>query len=274
MLFTKTPLLLLTRNLASAASRKLNGKVAVVTASTDGIGFAIAKRLLDDGAKVMISSRKTANVENALKDLSKCGIPSTQFAGIQCHVGNKEDRTKMIEKTVQDFGGIDILVSNAAANPHMGPAIECPESAWDKIFEVNVKAAFLLSQEVYPHLLKRNGGSITFISSIGGFQPFQFLGAYSVSKTALLGLTKVLSQQLGADNIRVNGVAPGVIQTKFSDALTSSPELLEKILELIPLGRIGQPEEIAGMVSFLSSDDASYITGENFVIAGGQPSRL
>jgi len=264
-----------TRGMATVhAEGKLNGKVAIVTASTDGIGLAIARRLAVDGAKVVISSRKEKNVQTALKNIYAEGIPKDKLIGMVCHVGNKEDRTKLIEKTVQEFGGVDFLISNAAINPVMGPALDCPEAAWDKIFEVNVKAPFLLSQEILPHLLKRQGGSIVFISSIAGFQPFQILGPYSVSKTALLGLTKVLAQQLGPDNIRVNCVAPGIIRTKFSQALTSTPEIAEKVVENVPLGRVGEPDEIGGLVSFLCSKDASYITGENFVVAGGQPSRL
>lgn len=137
------------------------------------IGLAIAKRLAQDGAKVMISSRKDKNVQNALQDLNSSGIPKDQLKGVVCHVGSREDRTKLLEKTVSDFGGIDILVSNAAVNPVFGPALDCPEEAWDKIFDINVKAAFLLSQEVHPYLVKKNGGSIIFVSSIAGFQPIQ-----------------------------------------------------------------------------------------------------
>jgi len=156
----------------------------------------------------------------------------------------------------------------------MGNTLECPEDAWDKIFEINVKAPFLLTQELQPYFMERKGGSVVFISSIAGFQPFAVLGPYSVSKTALLGLTKVLAQELGPDNIRVNCVAPGIIETKFSGALTSNESIAEKMLEIVPLRRFGQSPEIAGVVSFLCSDDASYVTGENIVAAGGQPSRL
>jgi len=265
---------LASRAMSSSAGRRLDGKVAIVTASTDGIGFAIAKRLADDGAKVMISSRKNKNVQQALDNLHGGGLSKEHVKGIVCHVGNKEDRTKLVQETLKDFGAIDILVSNAAANPYMGLTIDCPEDAWAKIFDINVKASFLLAQEVHPHILKRNGGSIVFVSSIAGFQPVSVLGPYSVSKTALLGLTKVLAQDLGPHNIRVNCVAPGIIETKFSNMLTATPEIAEKQLEMIPLRRFGQSEEIAGVVSFLCSNDASYITGENLIAAGGSPSRL
>jgi len=253
---------------------KLAGKVAIVTASTDGIGLAIAKRLANDGAKVMISSRKEKNVAKALETLRKEGIPADQIKGQVCHVGSKEDRTKLIQQTLKDFGGIDMLVSNAATNPFMGATLNCPEEMWDKIFEINVKAAFLLTQEVKPHLVGRKGSNIVYVSSIAGFQPFAILGPYSVSKTALLGLTKIMAQELGPEGIRVNCVAPGIIRTRFSSALTDTEGVNDKALEGIPLGRFGEPHEIAGLVSFLVSDDASYVTGENYVAAGGQASRL
>jgi len=258
-----------------ALPARLDGKVAIVTASTDGIGLAIAKRLARDGAKVMISSRKQKNVDKALEYLkSQEGVPGTSVKGVVCHVSDGEHRKNLISACLSEFGGIDILVSNAATNPVMGATLDCPEDAWDKIFEVNVKAPFLLTKEVKPHLEGRAGANIVYVSSIAGFQPFQILGPYSVSKTALLGLTKVIAQELGPDQIRVNCVAPGVIRTRFSAALTDTSGISDKMLELIPLGRFGETDEIASLVSFLVSEDASFITGETYVAAGGQASRL
>lgn len=255
----------------STMTKKLDGKVAIVTASTDGIGLAIARRLAEDGAKVVISSRKQKNVDKAVETLKQLHLSVT---GIPCHVGLEADRKKLIDHTVAEFGGFDILVSNAAVNPVFGPVLNCPEDAWDKIFDINVKATFLLAQSAVPHLEKRGGGSILIVSSIAGFQPFSALGAYSVSKTALFGLTKVLAQELGPSGIRVNCLAPGVIQTKFSAALVENEDVREKVLEGIPLQRIGQPHEMGGLVSFLCSDDALYITGETIVASGGMSSRL
>jgi len=250
---------------------KLSGKVAVVTASTDGIGFAIAKKLAIDGAKVVISSRKEQNVVNAVEELAAEGI---QVEGTVCHVGKKEDRDNLLKFTQEKFGGLDILVSNAAVNPFFGPILDCPEDTWDKIFDVNVKTAFLLFKDSVPMMQERGGGSAVFISSIGGFQPIPFLGPYSVSKTALLGLTKALAAECASDDIRVNCVAPGIIKTKFASALTENDSIAEKVLDTVPLNRFGRPDEIGGIVSFLCSDDASYITGENFVVAGGINARL
>lgn len=200
------------------ALRRLEGKVCVVTASTDGIGLAIVKRLGLEGAKVVLSSRKQANVDEAVKLLKSQGIKDV--LGIVCHVAKASDRNKLFEETVKKFGGIDHLVSNAAVNPAAGPVLETEEGVWDKIFEVNVKASFLLAKEVKPYIQKRGGGSIVFISSIGGYIPNTVLGAYSVSKTVLFGLTKAAALECVKDNIRVNCVAPGVVKTRFASAVS------------------------------------------------------
>ncbi|XP_045192648.2 dehydrogenase/reductase SDR family member 4-like [Mercenaria mercenaria] len=254
-----------------ASNRKLDGKVAIVTASTEGIGLAIARRLGQDGAKVMVSSRKQVNVD---KTVSQLKSENLDVSAVVCHVAKPEDRSKLIEQTLSQFGGIDILVSNAAANPTFGPILDTEESAWDKIFETNVKASFFLCKEIVPHMEKRGGGSVVFVSSFAGYTPMEFLGPYSVSKTALIGLTKALVPQLSTMNIRVNCVAPGVIQTKFSEQLWKNPAVKDMMLQLIPMKRIGETPEVAGLVSFLSSDDASYITGETTLVTGGIPGRL
>lgn len=205
------------RKLSTMSVRRLEGKICVVTASTDGIGFAIAKRLATEGAKVVVSSRKQANVDEAVNSLKKEGL--TDILGVTCHVAKESDRKKLFDEAFKKFGGIDVLVSNAAVNPAVGSVLEATEEVWDKIFDVNVKAAYLLAKEVKPYIVKRGGGSVVFISSIGGYQPFDLLGAYSVSKTALFGLTKAAALDMVKDNIRVNCVAPGVIETKFSSAV-------------------------------------------------------
>ncbi|GFX55566.1 hypothetical protein TNCV_268541 [Trichonephila clavipes] len=250
---------------------KLSGKVAVVTASTEGIGFAIAKRLANDGASVVISSRKKDKVEKAVAEIKSI---SDQVVGIPCHVGKSEDRKLLLDFAVAKFGGVDILVSNAAVNPVMCQVLDTPEDAWDKIFDTNVKAAFLLTQAAVPIIEKRGGGAIVYVSSIAAYKPMEVIGAYSVSKTALLGLTKAVAAQCSSMNIRANCLCPGVIETKFSDSLTGSEESREIIYQNVPMRRVGQPDECAGIVSFLCSDDASYVTGESFVVAGGYFSRL
>lgn len=249
---------------------KLTGKVAVVTASSDGIGLAIAERLAEDGASVMISSRKQQNVDNAVKTLKSKGL---SVSGTVCHVAKKEHRQKLLEKTVYEFGGIDLLVSNAAVNPIFGPILDTSEDAWDKIFDVNVKATFFLIKEVVPYMEKRGGGAIVIVSSQGGYTPSEMMGCYSISKTALFGMTKALVPQLATLNIRVNCIAPGVIKTRFSEALWKN-QLGEHFKSMIPLKRFGEPHECAGIVALLLSNDASFITGETVVCSGGVSGRL
>ncbi|KAK2577506.1 hypothetical protein KPH14_003601 [Odynerus spinipes] len=251
--------------------KRLEGKIAIVTASTEGIGYSIAKRLAQEGAKVMISSRKDSNVKKAVNELLGENL---SVAGVTCHVGKAEDRKKLFSETLSKFGGLDILVSNAAVNPVVGSVLDCPEEAWDKIFDINVKCTYLLMRESLPLLQKSKSPSITIISSIAGYQPFDILGAYSVSKTALLGLCKAAAENLSVYGIRVNGIAPGIIKTKFSETLYSSEATYEATIDKVPLRRLGMPDEIGSIAAFLASEDASYITGETIIAAGGMASRL
>ncbi|CAD7083262.1 unnamed protein product [Hermetia illucens] len=254
------------------AMKRLNDKVAIVTASTDGIGFAIAKRLAQEGAKVVISRRKEMNVQKAVQELKKDKL---EVFGLKCHVGNAADRKRLFEETIKKYGKLNILISNAATNPAVGPVLDCEEGVWDKIFDVNVKSSFMLAKEALPYIRNQGaGGSIVFVSSIAGLNPSPLLGAYSVSKTALFGLTKAAAQDLAREGIRVNCLAPGIIQTKFSSTLHESKTANEAALSTIPMNRLGSSEEMAGVVAFLVSNDASYITGETIVAAGGATSRL
>lgn len=256
----------------STQAKKLADRVAIVTGSTEGIGFSIAKRLAEDGAKVVVCSRKKDKVDKAIEELKT--LYPNQIAGTVCHVGNEEDREKLIKLTLDQFGGIDILVSNVAVNPYFGPIMDMQQSQWDKIFDVNVKTPFLLTQQVVPHMMKNkkpgDKGSIVYISSIAAYTGTAGIGAYSVSKTALLGLCKSMSLELGVDKIRVNLVAPGVIKTKFSELLWNADDSASEYFKsMTHLKRLGDAEELGGIVSFLVGPDASYITGENIVVAGG-----
>uniref|UniRef100_H2Z9Q7 Dehydrogenase/reductase SDR family member 4 n=1 Tax=Ciona savignyi TaxID=51511 RepID=H2Z9Q7_CIOSA len=242
---------------------RFDGKVALVTASTQGIGFAIARKLAQEGAHVVICSRKKSNVDQALSELKSEGL---SVSGLVCHVAKADDRRELIAKIDKDFGGLDMLVSNVAVNPYFGSILSTPGSAYDKIFEVNVKSTFMLIQDAVPLMQKRGGGSVVIVSSTAGYVPSAALGIYSVSKTALLGLTKALMPELSSMNIRVNCIAPGIIQTKFSGALLTDEEAVKN---QIPLGRIGKPHDCAGIVALLCSDEAAYITGETIVVAGG-----
>uniref|UniRef100_A0A7E4VL18 Dehydrogenase/reductase SDR family member 4 n=2 Tax=Panagrellus redivivus TaxID=6233 RepID=A0A7E4VL18_PANRE len=248
----------------------LTDRVAIVTASTKGIGFAIAKRLGMDGASIVVSSRKQKNVDEAVTALRHEGV---ECDGVVAHVGIDDDRKKLVDFALDRFGKLDILVSNAAVNPHYGDLMSVSDSHWDKLLNVNVRSAFLLTQEAVPHLEKSGNGNIVFVSSVAGYSPFDGIGAYSIMKTALLGINKSLSQNLARKNIRVNAIAPGVIRTDFSRALTDGPAPL-KADTLIPLGRFGEADECAGAVSFLVSDGASYMSGEVIGVNGGMQARI
>ncbi|CAG9764309.1 unnamed protein product [Ceutorhynchus assimilis] len=245
-------------------------RVAIITASTDGIGLAIARKLGQQGAKVIISSRKPKNVERATKILLDEGI---QVKSTVCHVSDSTSRKKLFE-AAEEFGGLDILVSNAAVNPYFGGILNCDIKIFDKIFDVNVRSSFLLAQEALPLLRKSKNGRIIFISSISAYYQHKLLGPYGMSKTALLALTKSAAKQLAADGITVNCICPGLIDTRFSEVLTSDEEKNKEELSRIPMGRAGTPEEVAASVSFIASDDAEYLTGENILVAGGFSSKL
>ncbi|KAI3419301.1 uncharacterized protein J3R85_013301 [Psidium guajava] len=252
----------------SKIGRRFQGKVAIVTASTQGIGFAIAQRLGLEGASVVISSRKQKNVDEAVEKLRAQGI---EVLGLVCHVSNAQQRKSLIDKTVQRYGKIDVVVLNAAANPSVDPILETQESVLDKLWEINVKASILLLKDAAPHLQK--GSSVVFISSIAGYQPQASMAMYGVTKTALLGLAKALAAEM-APNTRVNCVAPGFVPTHFADFLVKSDTIRSTLEGKTLLNRLGTTEDMAAATAFLASDDASYITAETLVVAGGIPSRL
>uniref|UniRef100_A0A1B0GP07 Dehydrogenase/reductase SDR family member 4 n=1 Tax=Phlebotomus papatasi TaxID=29031 RepID=A0A1B0GP07_PHLPP len=176
------------------------------------MGLAIARRLGQEKAKVVVSSRNMDNVNKAVETLKKENI---EVVGVKCHISNPEERTNLIQEAVKHFGGIDILMINAGVNPYVGNMIDCPESAWDKAFDVNVKGPFLLTKEVIPLMKKRGGGSMLFMSTVAVYKDAVGLGLYASSKISLLRLTKHLAMELAQDNIRVNCVAPGAIDTTF-----------------------------------------------------------
>nr|XP_020141725.1 dehydrogenase/reductase SDR family member 2, mitochondrial-like [Microcebus murinus] len=249
-------------------SLKLANKVAVITGSTNGIGFAIAQRLAQDGAHVVVSSRTQQNVDRAVVALQGEGLSVT---GTVCHVGKAEDRERLVATALEHCGGVDFLVCVAGVNPMVGSTLKSSEQVWDKILGVNVKAPALLLSQLLPHMEKRGQGSVVLVSSVVAYTPVVSLGAYNVSKTALLGLTKTLAVELAPKNIRVNCLVPGVIDTNFSQVIIKDPDVENHLKGLHSVQRMGQPRECAGLVSFLCSPDASYITGENIVVAGYSP---
>lgn len=254
---------------------RFENKIALVTASTAGIGLAIARRLCSEGAKVVICSRKATAVADTVASLRQEFGPN-RAAGMPCHVGDTKQLEKLIAFTVDTYGGLNFLISNAAVNPTAGPICDMPDSAIEKILDINIKSAVILAKLAVP-VIRRNGssgGAIVFISSYSAYNPVPPIAMYAVSKTALLGLTKALAEELGPDNIRVNCIAPGIVPTKFAAHLVANKEVEEMNIAKTVLGRLGRGEDMAGAAAFLVSDDASYVTGETLVVAGGMQSRL
>ncbi|KAJ8562597.1 hypothetical protein K7X08_031049 [Anisodus acutangulus] len=232
--------------------KRFEGKVVIVTASTQGIGFSIAERLGLEGASVVISSRKQENVDEAVKKLRDGGI---EVLGLVCHVSNAQQRKNLIERTIQKYGKLDVVVSNAAVNPAVDAILETKASVLDKLWDINVKASILLLQDAALYLKK--GSSVVLISSISGYSPPASMGMYGVTKTALLGLTKALAAEMSPDT-RVNCVAPGFVPTHFADFITKNEHVRREIEGKTLLNRLGTTQDMAAAVAYLASDDAAY----------------
>ncbi|WP_271783589.1 SDR family NAD(P)-dependent oxidoreductase [Aquimarina algiphila] len=244
----------------------LEGKVAIITGSSKGIGKAIAQGLAEHGAKVVISSRSQDAVDEVASEFKSAGL---EAIGIACHIGKADQREHLIQKTTAHFGGVDILVNNAAINPIYGPIEDAEEGVFDKIMDINVKAPWALSNLTLPSMKERGGGSIINIASVEALHPGAGLGLYSTSKAALLMLTKNQAKEWGQYGIRANVICPGLIKTKFSAALWQNEKLLQKIEKTLPTSRMGMPNEMSGIVCLLASDAGSYMTGSVYNADGG-----
>ncbi|XP_074141311.1 LOW QUALITY PROTEIN: dehydrogenase/reductase SDR family member 2, mitochondrial-like [Sminthopsis crassicaudata] len=246
----------------------LADKVAVITGSTQGISFAIAQCLAQEGAHMVVSSRKQQNMPGCDWAVSVLREEGLSVRGTVCHAGKAEDRHRLGTMVADHYGGINFLVCVAGVSPLVGSTLGASEQVWDKILNVNVKSPALLLGQLLPHMEKRKKYSVILVSSISAYLPVSKLGPYNVSKTALLGLTKTLTVELAPKGIRVNCLIPGLIKTDFSKRKRLIRVWFSD-LSLIPLpSRIGQAEECAGIVSFLCSPDSSFIIGENIVVAG------
>lgn len=248
----------------------LTGKNVLITGSSRGIGKAIAKQMLLHGANVVISSRKQDNCDQVAAELNQ--LPNRKNAkaiAIPCNISRKEELEQLVEQTRKTFGQIDVLVCNAAINPHFGPMSTIPDSAFDKILSSNIKSNHWLCQMVLPEMAERREGVVIIISSIAGLTGNPVLGTYGISKAADMALTRNIAVEYGGRNIRANTIAPGLIKTDFSQALWANDMILNEALRHTPLARIGEPDEIAGAAVFLASDAGKYITGQTLVIDGG-----
>ena len=245
----------------------LNGKVALITGASRGIGLAIAQAYAAAGAKVVLSSRSQDGLDQAAALIRGAG---GEVLPVAAHSGDETAVSSLVERVTAEWGGIDILVNNAATNPHFGPVLTAEESHWDKILDVNVKGYFRLVKACAPGMKARGGGKVINISSVAGLEPQPMMGVYSVSKAAVIMLTKVLAAELAADNIQVNAIAPGFVKTKFSSVLWQTETINEAILRTIPQGRMAEPEEIAALALYLAAPASSFATGSIFVLDGGQ----
>jgi len=245
----------------------LTGKVALITGASRGIGEAIARAYAQAGAKVVLVSRKQADLDATAERIRSAGGEALPLAA---HAGDLAAITAAVQQAVATYGGIDILVNNAATNPHFGPILTAEESHWSKILDVNVVGYFRTAKVCAESMMARGGGKIINMASVAGLEPEYMMGVYSVSKAAVIMLTKVLAAELAPSNIQVNTIAPGFVKTKFSAVLRQDPQLLQAILKRIPQKRLAEPEEIAGMALYLASPASSFVTGATFSIDGGQ----
>ncbi|HEY0846254.1 MAG TPA: SDR family oxidoreductase [Noviherbaspirillum sp.] len=246
----------------------LSGKVAVITGSSRGIGRAIAERMAEQGARVVISSRKAGPCEEVAGAINAARGDGTAVA-VPANISSRQDLQSLVDETMQAFGRIDILVCNAASNPYYGPMSGIEDDQFRKILENNVIANHWLIQMVVPQMVERKDGSIIIVSSIGGLRGSPVIGAYNISKAADFQLARNLAVEYGPSNVRVNCIAPGLIRTDFARALWENPDTLKRATSIAPLRRIGEPDEIAGTAVFLASKAGTFITGQSIVVDGG-----
>ncbi|TKC97945.1 glucose 1-dehydrogenase [Polyangium fumosum] len=245
----------------------VEGKVAIVTGGSRGIGESIAKALGQSGAKVAIASRKKEGLDGAVERLRQEGVTASAFT---CHTGKADDVQRLFQQVIEAFGKVDVLVNNAATNLHFGPFMTVEDAALDKTFEVNLKGYFYTSRELVRHLVDRNApGAIVNVASVAGLLGAPLQGMYGTTKAAVMSMTKTMAVELGASGIRVNAIAPGLVDTRFAAALVQNKDIVERVVGRTPLGRYGQPDEIAGAALYLASDAASFLTGQTIVVDGG-----
>lgn len=250
----------------------LGGKTAVITGSTRGIGRAIAEAFAEAGARVVISSRKQDACEQ-VADAINAKFGAGRALAVAASISDKAALQRLVDRTREEFGKIDILVCNAATNPYYGPMAGISDEQFRKIFDNNVLSNHWLITMVAPEMAARGEGSIVIVSSVGGLIASDTIGAYNISKAADFQLVRNLALELGRQNIRVNAIAPGVIRTDFARALWEDPEAEAALQQAVPLGRIGEPEDIAGAALFLASDAGRYVNGQGIIVDGGMTTR-
>ena len=249
-----------------AHSLSLDGKVAIVTGASRGIGRAVAEAFADAGARVVLASRTQQDL-NAVADAIR--QRGGHALAVAAHTGDDEAVGALVERVTDAWGGVDVLVNNAATNPHFGPILTSETSQWDKTYDVNVKGYFRMVRACVPSMEARGGGSVINVASVAGERPLPGMGVYCVSKAAVLMLTEVLGAEL-APAVRVNAVVPGFVKTQFSSVLWQDEAAAEQTLQLVPQRRMAEPEELAPLALYLASDASRFVTGARFRIDGGQ----
>jgi NAD(P)-dependent dehydrogenase (short-subunit alcohol dehydrogenase family) len=244
----------------------LSGRTALVTGGSRGIGYAIGGALAQAGANVVLAARHAEEVEAAAAELRVIGA---QAIGVAANVSKAEDVATLVEATVAAFGPVDILVNNAATNVHFGPVLEADDGMWLKMVETNLLSAVRLCRQVVPRMRERHRGKIINMASVAGIRPGAGQGVYGALKAALIQLTRSLAQELGPDNIQANAIAPGLVKTRFARVLHETPAIRQAIERATPLGRIAEPDEIAGAALYLASPASDFMTGQVLVVDGG-----
>lgn len=244
----------------------LTGKIALVTGASRGIGASIARLLAEQGAHVILSSRKADACESVAADIRSAGGQAEVMA---CHIGEMEQVEQIFAAIREKHGRLDILVNNAATNPHFGPIHETDLSAFQKTVDVNIRGYFFMSARAVKLMGETGGGSIVNVASVNGVIPGAFQGIYSITKAAVISMTKAFAKEAAASNIRVNALLPGVTETKFASALTQNPVILTELLKHVPMNRVAKPDEMAGAVLYLVSPAGSYTTGTCLNVDGG-----
>ena len=245
---------------------RLDGQTALITGGSRGIGRAIAHRMAEAGASVIINGRTSETCETVVEEIRAAGGVAR---ALPYNISKVEDATALAHESLGIFGKVDIFVGNAATNPHFGPVLGVDMAAFDKIVDTNIKANLLISQVLVPPMAERRSGSLIFVTSIAGIQASDGLGIYGMSKAAESALMRNLAAEHGPDNIRVNCIAPGLVKTDFAKALWEDQEKLEKTTSAYPLRRIGTPDEIAGTTVWLASPAGGFVTGQTIVVDGG-----
>ena len=245
---------------------QLDGRIALITGASRGIGEAIAKTLAAHGAEVIIASRKIGDLERVAVQITDAGGRATAMA---CHIGEMSQIEALFGQIQTRFAKLDILVNNAATNPFFGDVLSADERAWDKTCDVNLKGYFFMSQHAARIMKAQGGGAIVNVASINGIKPAPYQGIYSITKAGLIAMTKSFAKELAGFHIRVNALLPGITDTKFSAVMVKNEAFMKVVLPMIPMGRVGQPEEMAGAVLYLVSDAAAYTTGACIIADGG-----